>query len=595
MSKLAATTDAQVQRAIYVVDESGVVDQLEQLIVAAPQGRPRQLSLRTWLIGALIAIDNGLGFKAVSIYHSLRGMSIAMQWQLGVRRLDRRGQVKVLAKSHVDYIAKRLPEWLVCTSAGAGRYGLDWTDDELDQRRDALQDAMDALLDASKVESHDSGWFAADGSSTWSWGRAHRKVVDDQDVRSHEEVVDERTRDDHADTIGDGPAGRLASEPPSRPADTQGEGEDPDDEEEDGKSVLEHGSTNASYDYDAAFGSKTAHGGGREAYFGYVLDALLRVARPGRPTVPMVIERLVVSPASTDVVAPTFRLLDSLAATGVPVTDLVVDRHYSYKKVERWADQLRARRINQHFDLRADEQGFRDVNGTRLVGGCLHCPATPDRLGDIRRPGPGATDAEKQRFAALIAERERYALARDERPNASGRTRHTCPDVDGKVGCPLRPDSIPIAERNGLPIVQNPPDPETAPACCTNASGKITVNEPQIRKHDQPYYWGSEHWKAAYDRRTYVEGVFGSIKSTDTEGVRRGFTRYVGLPMTTIGLTLAAVIANVRHQRGHWQDHADAPEHPLVTDDPEYAAVAHLTVEQVAVMDAQHANEAGAA
>lgn len=589
MSRLAATTDAQVERAIHVVDTSGVIDLLERLIGRAPQGRPRRLSLRTWLIGGLIAIDNGQGFKATSVVRSLRGMSIAMQWQLGVRWQDRRGEVKTLTKAHVDYLAKRLPEWLACTRAGAERYGLTFSDDELEHRRAALQDAMDLLLDASKVDRHEAGWFAADGSSTWSWGRAHRKVTDDVDVRAQESVTDERTRDEPTDSPshptrnGDGDGGDIHT------------GTDEDEEDDDGTPPALVGSRGGSYDYDAAFGSKTAHAGGRQPYFGYVLDALLRVAAPGEATVPIVIERLVISPASTDVVAPTFRLLDSLAATGVTISDLVVDRHYSYKTVRRWADQLRARRINQHFDLRTDEQKFRDLNGAKLVAGWLHCPATPDRLADIHRPAPNASKEQQATFAAQIRERETWALARDERPNPNGRARFTCPAIDSKVGCPLRPDTVKLAHRHGLPIVEDPPELDTAPACCTNRSGKVTVNEPQLRKHDQPYYWGSAAWQAAYNRRTYVEGVFGSIKSTDTEGVRRGFTRYVGLPMLSIGLTLAAAVANIRHQRNHWNGRDDAPVHPLLTDDPEYAAIAYLSPEEAAALDRLHTDDVHAA
>ena len=566
-----ATTDAQVLRAIYLVDTSGVVEMLENLVIRAPQGRPRQLTLRTWLIGALLAVDNGAGFKAVAIHASLWGMSVEMQWQLGVRYEDRRGKVHRIAKSHVDYISKNLPRWLACTRAGAARFGLEISDEELDRRRDGLQDAMDALLDASKAETHDAGWFAADGSSTWSWGRAPRKVTDDKDVRTHEEVFDDRARDEDAD------AALELDETDREPSDDD---QDDEAEAEDRKQ--------GSHDYDAAFGSKTADGGGRQAYFGYVLDAMVRIAPPGEPTVPMVIERLVVSPASTDVVAPTFRLLDSLSQTGVAITDLVIDRHYSYKAVERWADPLRARKINQHFDLRADEQRFRDVNGLNLVAGWVHCPATPNELGEIPRPGLGATPQQREAFAAKIKERESWALARDERPNAKGRARFICPAIDGRRGCPLREGTVEIARLNGLPSVENPPDLATAPGCCTNDSGKVVVNEPQLRKHDQPYYWGTEAWLAAYNRRTYVEGVFGSIKSLDTEGLRRGFTRYVGLPMLTIGLTVAAAVANTRHQRMHWAGRDDAPQHPLLGDEPDYQAVAYLTPEQVEVLDRDH-------
>ena len=585
---MVATTDEQARRAIYVVDRSGAADKLEALMLRAPQGRPRRLPLRTWLIGALLSVEHGLGFSSVGIYRALTGMSVQMQWDLKVRTRDRHGQVKVLNKAQIDYFAKSLQGYLVCTRAGADLYDHELTGEQLKARRNDLQDALDALLDASKVKVHRDGWFAADGSSSWSWGRSPRKPQDDVDVRSQEEVdetdPDERIRDEDAD--------RSAAEAADSPTDSDGhydiehDGAEP--VEDDGDDEPGRARKRPVYDYDAAFGSKTAHAGGREGYFGYVIDALVRIAPPGQPAAPMVIERLVISPASTDVVQPTFRLLDSLATSGTEITDLVVDRHYSFKKVERWADELRARNINQHFDLRKKEQGFSDFNGAKLVAGWAHCPATPAELGDIPKPGPNADKAAWKKFNAKIAERERLAMARDERPNDKGRARFTCPAIDGKVGCPLRPDTMAVAEANGLPIVTDAPDPDTAPACCTNSSGKVTVNDPQLRKHDQPFYWGSKQWQAAYDRRTYVEGVFGSIKSGRTEGVGREFTRHVGLVMVSIGLTVAAVVANIRHQRKTANERGEDLDHPLLSEDTDYAAVVYLTADEVAELDRRH-------
>lgn len=202
-----------------------------------------------------------------------------------------------------------------------------------------------------------------------------------------------------------------------------------------------------------------------------------------------------------------------------------------------------------------------DVNGMRMAAGWLHCPSTPDRLADIPWPGPGASRADRDRFTPRIAERQHYAMDRHERTNHNGRSRWMCPAMAGKLGCPLRDGTVEIARQAGLPLISDPPDPATAPACCTNTSGIVAARVEELRKHDQPHYCGSDAWKQAYDRRTYVEGLFGSIKNSDTsESATRGFIKYRGLPMISLGLTLAA--ASIRHQRKHYHDRPDAPAIP---------------------------------
>ena len=166
----------------------------------------------------------------------------------------------------------------------------------------------------------------------------------------------------------------------------------------------------------------------------------------------------------------------------------------------------------------------------RLAAGWMHCPATPDELGTIERPALGASDAAWTEFDRRIAERRTWAMDRHERVNANGRSRWTCPAIAGVRGCPLRPGTVEVASGTAYLSSTTPPDVATAPKCCTNASGIVSDSTEVTRKHQQPYYWGSEEWLVAYDLRTYVEGFFGSLKNPDTEGVRRGFTKFVGLP-----------------------------------------------------------------
>lgn len=567
--------DAHVDRAVHVIDTSNAATLLEEAINLKPQGQRRQLPLRTWLIGCYLAIQHAASFKTTTTYEVLtRGISIAKQHELGVRFANNAGETGVISKSRLDYITRTLPKRLAYTTASVRQWHLDIDQAEMDRRRSLVEQAVANIVAASLVQPGGS-WYALDGTGTWSWGKAKYSLVDDADVRTGEDVVDHpgtdaRVRDEVADNV-QLPTGDtvLPTAPTRRNREVTG-----------------------NYDPDAAIGTKTSKSGKRESYYGFVVDAAIRIAPPGAPKQPVLVERLVVSPASTDVVAPTFQLLDDLLTTPGGVTDIVVDRHYSYKKVDRWADELRARDITQHFDLRADEQGFKDINGMRLAAGWMHCPATPDDLGKIPHPGPGASKTDMEAFQDLISQRSSWALDRLEAINAAGRTRWLCPAMAGKRGCPLRAGTVEVARREGLPIVDNPPDAATAPTCCTNAGGTVADRSDPMRKHQQRYYWGSPEWQAVYDLRTYVEGLFGSLKNPDTEGVRRGFTKYVGLPMVSLGLALAAAVCNVRHQRNFWSDDADRPDHPLLADDPTFHGWAALTEDQAAAEDERHRGDA---
>lgn len=571
--------DAQTDRAAYVIDRSQIAETLTGAIELNPQGRRRQLPLRTYLIGAYLSIEERGSFKNTAIYEVLTvGLSHPKQYELGVRFIDRDGTVTTIGKSKLDYLSRTLPRHLAYTPNAAARWDLDIDQVEMERRRDLLQRAINDLLGAS-IATDGGSWYALDGSGAWSWGRAKQTINDDTDIRTLEDAPTDRV----PDTTFDDPA------------------TDEDDDDVDGfvNQVLDDDAAQTSrrkpatsHDPDAAIGSKTSKAGRRESYYGYVLDAAIRITPPGETKQPVVLERMVVSPASTDVVAPSLTMLDSLAATGTGVSDIVVDRHYSYKRVDRWADELRKRQIEQHFDLRSDEQGFKDINGMRLVAGWMHCPATPDRLADIPRPGFNASRSDRDEFTKRITERETWALDRHERVNDTGRSRWMCPAIAGKLGCPLREGTVDTAESAGLPIVSDPPDPATAPSCCTNASGIVSDRSDATRKHQQPYYWGTEQWQQAYDLRTYVEGLFGSLKNPDTEDVRRGFTKFVGLPMMSLGLALAAAVCNVRHQRNFWTNTPDQPDHPLLTPDPDFNGWRELTQEECDQADQEHVDTA---
>lgn len=510
-----------VKIATEAIDRSGAADIFDAALRTDRRGRKRHTGTRLFLIGALLTVQHRREITSVGIHKVLTTqISHDMQFALGVRYWHNE-EVRTIPKSKIDYLVKTMAK------------KLDWSresqpelsDDERDRRRAAVNDICDRLLDATLIES-DSTMRAIDGSGTWAWSRGSK-------------IGKQQTTNDDPDYST--PSALAAERDPM------------------------------AHDTDAAYGVKTKKDGRSEWYFGYELHASVRVPA-GPDTRPVQVERFQLTPAGDDLVKSTLPLIDRARAAGHTITDVIVDRHYSYKNVQAWARPLRERGINQHLDLRANEQGFRDHEGVKIAAAWPHCPATPSRLGTIPRPGPDASEDKEAAFRATIEERRAYAMHRVERPNANERMRAMCPAVYGSVGCPLREKSVRSAEESGLPIVVNPPAPETAPKCCTQTT--VSIKDPTVTKLDQPKYWGSKEWEEIYNRRSYVEGAFGSLKNPSAENVNRGFNRYTGLSRRALFMGVAIMAMNLRHlQRWHERTGNGPTDHFALQPAPETSFV----------------------
>jgi hypothetical protein len=64
-------------------------------------------------------------------------------------------------------------------------------------------------------------------------------------------------------------------------------------------------------------------------------------------------------------------------------------------------------------------------------------------------------------------------------------------------------------------------------------------------KYAQEEYWGSDKWEVSWNRRTYIEGIFGRMKNPFTGNMARGFFCVTGLPLVTMAIAAAVVAYNV--------------------------------------------------
>jgi hypothetical protein len=131
----------------------------------------------------------------------------------------------------------------------------------------------------------------------------------------------------------------------------------------------------------------------------------------------------------------------------------------------------------------------------------------------------------------------------------NGTTRVRCPALNGTVGCPLRPHTVPVAIQLGLPIVQQPPDPardgEPLPRCCTNDTVSIKLPAKLLKAY-QKWYWGGRRWLRMWNRRTFVESSYGIRKNPNGLNVHRGHNQVYGIVWMHIVMGLVNAAYNIK-------------------------------------------------
>ncbi|MDA8282516.1 MAG: hypothetical protein M0Z42_04275 [Actinomycetota bacterium] len=562
-------------KVVHVVDMSNAVDLLEEGMLRSSRGRrSNHTTLRLFFIGGILSTTlHGSGVIEHMHKVLVEELPLDVQWRLGVRQwvsgTDGQHKERCLTLDDFYNLSRRLAKYL--------DYGIgsapDLDDDERARRHSVVQTVCDtfcAIFDDPDITASAQGWIssvvAIDATGIWSWGRGSFREPEPGAAASDEPGA---AASDEADEAAPGePEGNTVCG-----AGTGDEDAVPAGLALDVTTMSRAGDVGGGHphDPDARPGKKTRKDGAKEGFFGYEEHTTVRasLAPSGDPAwEPPLIRSFEVTPASTDVVDVSLGMLDRCAPTP---EDIIVDRHYSYKDVFRWKDQLTARGIRQHLDLRGDEQGFIDVDQVKFAAGWAHCPATPADLGTIVRPQPTASKETIDRSIKRIELRQRYAFRRITTPDASGRARWECPASAGTVGCPNCPGTVAAAISLGLPVIENPPAlaGPNAPACCTQRT--VTITPPAlVRKLMQPFYWGSKQWREIFGKRTYVEGSYGNRKNPSTENLRRGYLRVTGVARVNLFSIFPVVSYNLRMLQ-NWHDRTGLgnPDHPLLAKAPQ--------------------------
>lgn len=586
-----------IARYLHVIDSSRAADLLHAALRSSARGRkPKDEGVyRLYLLGGLLA-THLYGVAHVTAMHRALDASLSRQEKLDLGFLVSTddGQVAPIPLRRLHYVHDRITKFM---NFGDWRKS-DWLPDgvpeqhweaEKQARRQRLDDLVNAMLEPTRLSQ--GGSYAMDATGTWAWGIGRRRPSQqevqsmlDLDPRAAEATqaalaaLEEETTDQH-DHPRPGTPGTDAGEVdvgPTAPATER----------------RPRATRVAGYDPEAGYGVKTGKKGKDQVFFGYQVHALCATAgtdAKDRRRAPLGIDFFTVTPAQDDVVEPSLRVIDRVLDRGQAIDRLAVDRHYSYKRFDRWRKPLRERAIKPVHDLRANDHGFSDYNGMKLAAAWPHCPHTPDVLATIPKPGFEATEQEWDDFHSRIEERRSYALQRvNGMTSTSGTTRWRCPARVGTVGCARQEGSIAGARELGLPIVVLPDTPtDQPPRCCTQET--VSIPEGDHMKLNQDLYWGSKEWARAWNLRTMIEGLFGNMKNTSVAGMDRGYYRGVGVAHVTLAVLYAAVVTNIHLARTWHNDTAlGDPSHPLLgPDDVDYGFV-RLTAAGAALLDQAH-------
>lgn len=588
-------------------DALPVIDVLEAVLRPSKRGVQKVgLTLRVWVALFFVAASRGRA-TVVEMHKIATGeLPRELQWDLGILTCNCPGDTcaptsvedhgRMLTERQLYRVTDTIDARLDPDAAGV-------SDHERASRIAALVAMQDAFLHATHVIAQQGSSLAVDESGIWSWFKGRRKPTGMPDVDPTDHDANDRGAaglleankksrkaarplptitapapapapvDEDADFFDqipdeDGPevADGESSTAGGVGADTASADRD-DDGSVEGDSAVETPQRVCSF---SRWGVKTHKNGKQSAYFGYALHALIRVPeikRGGQSSAsdePLLIQQFAITPASTDVVDVTLGLVKKILAAGGAVGDLLGDRHYSYKKFDRWALPLWLMGVKPVLDLRKDDHKIADYNGAQIIAGTPHC-GVPAHLIKVERPGKGAPKVQWDAFNAAIEEREQYAMRRHKAPQGDGKTRWICPPRAGCAGCPRIEGSLEIARKRGLPII-TPPEGEL-PWCGSHAP---QIPAHPVMKYQQEEYWGTEDWEASWNRRTYIESAFGNLKNHHTGNIHRGYTCLTGRALVTFAYTAAVVAYNLRELES-WHERATKlqPNNPLLA---EYAA-----------------------
>ncbi|MFF8843443.1 hypothetical protein ACF08N_12035 [Streptomyces sp. NPDC015127] len=238
------------------------------------------------------------------------------------------------------------------------------------------------------------------------------------------------------------------------------------------------------------------------------------------------------------------KILSRLRERGYKPGFLAGDLAYNNSDPDEWQLPVRALGFKPVYDYRVDQLGKQaETQGAILVEGTWYCPSMPQPLIDATKDLYDER-IDRETWARLIAARKSYRLMPKENEDAEGHQRVMCPAEAGKAQCPIKPRSM--GRGIHLPLVDPEPSPAGPLKVCRQRS--VTLAPAEGAKHWQALEYGDAEWQKVYFRlRNSVEGYNGYAKNPLAEAIEAAGSRRIrGIAAQTILLVFQLAHANRR-------------------------------------------------
>jgi hypothetical protein len=464
--------------------------------------RPRQLSVRTLIVGMTLTMLDGRDALLSNVHKKLlalpgsaqRRLGVIAQWRDGPHTLTYR-QLEYTYRLIVAKLSKAQPDG---------------------SPSQTLSETLDRLLEASVqvLGEPASSSYAVDWTDQQTWSRPPPKHAAEGERHTEPANNDQQ------------PAGSATDTPPALPRDAR----------------THQPQRQRRSDLEASWGHRTVtHPANNEMFFGYYLQALTIVKDERGEEVPELARRMHLASCQHDPPAEIVPVIQRMHTSGIPIKDLLADSGYSYRVAEHWALPLRALGAELTQDLHPNDRGTQGTHmGAICHNGQLYCPATPTTLLELSPLHRGASTEQTAAHDRLCDELARYKLSPITGYDPDGYRRVICPAAQGKLRCPHRPESLTRPHQH--PTILDPP--EHPPVCCTQKTITVppSVNAKTAQKHDYP----SREHRLSYNRRTAAERTFATLTDRATNDLSRGWCRLTGLTPITLFTATALIARNIR-------------------------------------------------
>lgn len=224
--------------------------------------------------------------------------------------------------------------------------------------------------------------------------------------------------------------------------------------------------------------------------------------------------------------------------------------------------------VSEFLPLPGERDPDQVAPGPIMASGAIYCPFAAGLIGDdkgwVRRSADLLKDGGEEHDRALAARlpllmgtnsRLRMAALNSGRPSKTAprvevpKIDVICPAVQGRVRCPLKPESM-IAPSEQVRTIQ-PTWAAESKKCCSQGHVTVSLSPQQFKQYQPAYVPGSWEHTFVYEAvRSLNERAFGIVKSPHESNVQKMNWGARREPIIMLSIALMVAISNYKRQWG---------------------------------------------